>query len=84
MEFNRIANQFDKLNSKMNILVYNKNSTIMDEKERIIKSKDIICQKYGEICLIKFNNYKIELNNCKNKHETILSIKEFDNTQNIN
>ena len=84
LEFNRVANQVDKQNSKMKVLVYNKISTIIDKRERIIKSKDIICPKCGEICLINFNKYKIELNNCKNKHENIITINDFDNTQNIN
>ena len=62
LEFNIVANQVDKQNSKMKVLVYNKISTIIDKRERIIKSKDIICPKCGEICLINFNKYKIELN----------------------
>ena len=84
LEFNRVANQVDKQNSKMKVLVYNKISTIIDKRERIIKSKDIICPKCGEMCLINLNKYKIELNNCKNKHKNIIPINDFDNTQNIN
>ena len=41
----------------MVVLVCNKNSTIINEKERIIKSKDIICPKCGGICLININDY---------------------------
>ena len=74
LEFNKIANQIDKQKLKMNILVYDKNSTIINNNERIIKSKDIICPDCGELCLLNFNDYKIKLNNCKNKHETIISI----------
>ena len=83
LKFNHISNQIDKQNSKMNILLYDKDSTIINN-ERIIKSKDIICPDCGELCLLNFIDYKIKLNNCKNKHETIISIQEFDNTQNIN
>ena len=84
LEFNKIANQIDKQKLKMNILVYDKNPTIINENERKIKSKDIICPKCGEICLIEFKDYKIILNNCKNKDENIISLNEFENTQNIN
>ena len=36
------------------------------------------------IILINFDDFNIILNNCINKHENILLINEFDNTQNIN
>ena len=81
LEFNQVANQIDKINLKMNILVYDKNTNIKNEK--IIKSKDIICPKCGEKCIIDFREYKIVLNNCKNKDESIISINEFEKTQNI-
>ena len=66
----------------MNVLVYDRNMTNINE--RIIKSKDIICPKCGELCLINYDDYKIKLNNCKNKHENIISFNEFESTQNIN
>ena len=84
LKFNKVANQIDKQNLKMNILVYDKNSEIINENEGIIKSRDIICPKCGEIYLIEFKDYKIKLNNCKNKDENIISLNEFENTQNIN
>ena len=82
LKFNKVANQIDKQNLKMNILVYDKNSSIIIKNERIIKSKDIICPKCGEI--IEFKDYKVILNDCKNKDENIISLNEFENTQNIN
>jgi hypothetical protein len=75
-------NKIDKENLKMNVLVYDRNSTNINE--RIIKSKDIICPKCGELCLLNFEEYKIKLNECKNKHENIILLNEFENTQNIN
>ena len=84
LKFNEVANQKDKQNLKMRILVFDKNINNINEKGRTIKSKDIICPKCGEICLINFKDYKILLNNCKNKHENIISLKDFDNTQTIN
>ena len=80
----KTIDEINKEKSKMNILVRDKNDDIENEKERIIKSKDIICPQCGELCLLNFNEYKIELNNCKNKHENIMSINEYDDTQNIN
>ena len=84
LEFNQVVNLIDKEKNKMNILVYDKNSTIINNNERIIKSKDIICPICGELCLINFNDYKIVLNNCKNNHENIILLNEFENSQNIN
>ena len=66
LELKDALNRMDKENKKMNVLVYDRNTS--DINERIIKSKDIICPKCGELCLINFDEYKIKLNNCKNKH----------------
>ena len=84
LKYKEIANEIDKQNLKMYILVYDSSSNILNEKERIIKSKDVICPRCGEICLINFKEYKVTLNNCKNKHENILTLNEYENTQNIN
>ena len=84
LQFNQAANLMDKQNLKMNILVYEKNASIINENKRIINSKDIICPKCGELCFIDFKDFKIILNNCKNKDETILSLNEFENSQKIN
>ena len=66
----------------MNVLIYDRNT--ININERIIKSKDIICPKYDELCLINFVDYKIKLNKCKNKHENIMALNEFESTQDIN
>ena len=79
----QVIKQLDKERKKINILVYDKNITIINEKN--IKSKDVICPKCGEICLITINNYKIKLNKCKYNHEcNNILLNEFDNTQKIN
>ena len=67
----------------MNILVYDQNSTIVEEKECIKKSKDIICPKCGASCIIDYKDYEISLSNCRNKHEEVVKIKEFEKTQSI-
>ena len=78
--------RLEDINSKDNeikILVYD----IIDnnnEKETKLKDyKDIICPECGEICLIEFQDYKIILNKCLNKHsiENIL-LDEFNDLQN--
>lgn len=83
-----ILNLESKINQKMDkikVLVYDKNnSTVIDNYDKIVKSKDLICPKCGELCLLNFNGYKIILNNCKNKHEEIIPLKKFDEKQNIN
>ena len=76
--------EINKEDNEIKILVadiLNKNI----KKEEILKlSKEIICPKCENICLINFNNYKIKLNNCKNNHnnENILFDK-FNNLQKI-
>ena len=82
LKYNQIIKQLDI--NIINILVYDKNSTYINKNERIIKSKDIICPKCGEICRIKIKDYQIKLNECKNSHEYNLLLNEFENTQNIN
>ena len=60
------------------------NTNIKNEKERIIESKDVICPKCGEICMIDFREYKVILEKCKNNHENIIKIDDYENTQKIN
>ena len=55
-----------------------------DLKDKIIKSKDVICPKCGELCLINFDECKVKLNSCKNKDEHLISLDEFDKTQLVN
>ena len=84
LTFEQQANEIDKERNIMNILVYEKEKTSV-VNDGIVKSRDIICPKCGENCLIKFNNFKIKLSECKNGHviDDIL-LEEFDKTQNIN
>ena len=84
LTFNEMANTYDKIRKKMNILVIT-NENINNNKE-LIKSKNIICDKCGlDIKINKINNYKIDLCKCKNNHKiSNISIKEFEKTQMIN
>ena len=72
------AHPFDRKNKKMEILFI-----VIDQAFLRKNIKNIICPKCKEICFININ-YKISLNNCKNKHKTEnLLISEFDTHQNI-
>ena len=84
LTFNEMANTYDKIRKKMNILVIT-NENINNNKE-LIKSKNIICDKCGlDIKINKINNYKIDLCKCKNNLKiSNISIKEFEKTQMIN
>jgi len=54
------------------------------EKESLKQSKEIICPICKELCEINFNNYKLSLNNCINKHcFPDLIINEFNDFQKI-
>ena len=68
----------------MNILVYT-NESIISTSGGLVKSKDIICPKCKENCLMSCENYNIKLYQCKNRHFfKNISFKEFNDNQNIN
>ena len=74
LHFKEVANKIDKQNLKMNILVYDNDSANIKENEKIIKSKEIICPKCGEICLIDFKEHAIKIFAYYVKKSTIRSI----------
>ena len=78
------ANHIDKQRNVMNVIVINISSSTLISKGTK-KSKEVICPKCKENCLIEIANYKIKLYNCKNGHkiENVL-LNEFYNFQNIN
>ena len=79
-----IMNNEEKINNKKIILVLSINSTINNDNNNIIKSKDIICPKCKEICKYNIKNHKIKLYGCKNGHIiNNIKLNEFNNTQNI-
>jgi len=84
LTFYQQASIIDKQRKEMIILVYI-NESIISNNQSTIKSKEIICPKCKENCLISFDNYQIKLYNCKNGHEiNNISLKDFNNSQNIN
>jgi len=64
----------------MNILVYDEMKTIINDN--IKETKEVICPKCKENILIKIDDYRISMYNCKNNHKIEnISIKEFDKLQ---
>jgi len=85
IKINNYINKEDLKNNKINIFCFKIKHL---SKEKLIYNKknlkEIICPECGEICKIKFDDYKIILYECKNNH--ILKNIEFENfieTQNI-
>ena len=79
---NKIINAEDKRRNIMNILVNKNNTTII--KENIKKSREIIFPICYESILIKINEYKINLFNCKNNHEiNNILLNEYENNIDI-
>ena len=64
LTFNEQAKDSDRNEGRMNVLVYQNED---NENKKIIKSKEIICPKCKEICLLKIKEYKLSLYDCKKK-----------------
>ena len=73
--------QINKKDSMINILVESPEN--LDKKIIQKYSDDIICPQCGEICFININDYKINLNKCKNNHYDDLLLNEFKEKQKI-
>ena len=78
LKLNQISDQ-----NKINILVYDKHSTVINTNNDLKISKDVICPECGDICLIKFEDYKIKLYDCKNNHKKYISLNDYEDTQKI-
>lgn len=80
--FEDIASLEDKNRKLMNVLIEPVNKSIIAEKK--IKSKEIICPKCSENCLLNIKNYKFNVFGCKNKHKiNDILINKFEETQKI-
>ena len=82
LTFNELANENDKKDGKMNVLVYHQDEDNINEN--IILSKDIICPKCQEICLLKLKDYKMSFYDCK-KNERLdnILLDEYEYIQQI-
>ena len=79
IEINKYINKEDLKNKQIIIFCF-RIKHISKEKKFLYnknKLKEIICPECGEICKIKFDNYKIILYECKNNHK--LKNIEFEN-----
>ena len=74
-----------KLNdeNKRVIMVYD-NNNINNNNKNIKRSNEIICPECNKNIFIEIDNYKIRLKNCINKHNKIILINEFEDSQLIN
>ena len=80
LKYKEIINEIDKTKNKMNILVEEYKKEEIKENKKI--SEEIICPKCKENMLIKINDYRINLNGCKNGHNfNNILIYEFENKQ---
>ena len=76
------ANDDDKNRKKINIIVNKIENDSNENKE--IESKDVTCPECKENALIDFNNYKIKLYDCKNKHNiNNIIFNKFEESQKI-
>ena len=83
LTFNEQTKENDKQNCKMNILVC-KHDDNNNEKIKNTKSKDIICPKCGEICLLNIKEYNISFYDCKNEDKlNNILLDEYENSQKI-
>jgi len=82
LSFEEQANNEDKSEERMNIIVYDEMKTIINDN--IKEAKEVLCPECKENALIKIEEYRISIYNCKNNHKIEnISIKEFDNLQKI-
>ena len=75
-----VMNQIEKINNKIYIAVF---PLYINNKKVIEDSKEIICPKCSEQCLIKIEDYIIKLFDCKNNHSTIMKLDNFKESQKI-
>ena len=57
----------DEEEKQITILAFEYEKEDEDIIEKLKQSKDIICPICKEICLLNFNDYKINFGNCKKK-----------------
>ena len=72
----------DKKENKIKILVIEENKNIINEN--IKELNEIICPECGDNILIKIEDYKINMYNCKNNHNfEDISINKLNNIEKI-
>ena len=82
LKYKEIINEIDKNKNKINILVEEYKKEEVKKNKKI--SEEIICPECKEKILIKINDYKINLNGCKNGHNFYdILINDFEDKQMI-
>ena len=76
IEEEEIINKYIQKLGESKVLVERKKKE--DNKDIIEKSKDIICPECKEQCRIKFNEYKIKLDECSNGHINEIKIGDLE------
>ena len=86
LSFKELANELDLNRKEMNILVNEiKDTQIVNNKNNLKKSEDIICPECKENCRMTIKDYKIKLYECKNEHQiNNILLSQFNQTQFIN
>ena len=76
LTYNEIINDVDKQRNKMSIFVYEINND--DINDSITKSVYPICPICKESVKLEIKDYKINLSECKNKHDMNIIIDEYE------
>ena len=77
--FNQVANELDKNQKKMKVIVNDSNEE-QKINSSLKKSKYIICPTCGENILMSINNFKVNLFGCQNGHKfENISFKDLEN-----
>ena len=77
IQINKYINKEDLKNNKISILCIKIKHISKEKLFYNNKLKEILCPECGEICKIKFDDYKIILYECKNNHKS--NNIEFEN-----
>ena len=81
LRYDEIANRFDKERKEVSILVINKNTVVLDNKKKL---EFPICPECNENIILEIKDYKINLYDCKNKHNiNNILINEYEINQYI-
>jgi len=84
LELERLISDDDKQLNKMEIMAYLIDNNNESRSESSYKSKDVSCPKCGETCLLKIDNFRIKLYNCKNGHSSdYILLEDYEKIQKV-
>ena len=80
LKYEELVSDIDKNENEIKILVIEENKEIINDN--IKELNEIICPECGDNILIKIEDYKINMYNCKNNHNIgNISINELNNIE---